>query len=408
MDSIEQIGLEFNALLEAEGRGVSTHDLATAVAALVDAVPLMEQLPKAKKAELFYFQGRALSMKGAYDRKAEEALSKSVKLDPMRAEAWIWLGEVFYLKKDYVQAKRCLEGSLSQCGPTKEALRKLSMVVRFLGEPKERSVNVRESVELARRALKLDLNDGYSWYVLGNAQLTQFFVNEPTWEAVNKALVSYTKAQRMSTAVNPDLHYNRAMAYKYLERYQDTYEDLRIAHSIDPSLNADVEADAIVRRVTVIVSKISNKCHIKPKKLVELVRSIPTNFAPEVFGEPVSVAPVNACAIGVNKGRALSCRIMGLVSTSLSEVPTIFVAADCTNEFFAMSVYNLNEESAQHLKVNSEVLIRAPLLQRVTLTTSEHDWSYLCISVSDPNSIRVEGRAITASFTPSIIVNQPV
>lgn len=408
MDSIEQLRGMFSELLQDEARGAYSSELATAVVEAVDAIPLIEQLPKAQKAELFYIKGRALAMKGTYERRAEEALSKSIKLEPTRVEAWIWLGEIFYLKKDYVQAKRCLEGSISQCGPTKEALRKLSMVVRFLGEAKDRATNVKESVELARQALKLDLNDGYSWYILGNAQLTQFFVNEPTWEAVSKALTSYTKAETLSPAANPDLHYNRAMAYKYLERYQEAYVDLRKAHSIDSSLNANVEADTITRRVSTIVGKISNKCHVKPKKLHGLIRAIPMENLSEAFAEDLVSVPLNACAIGANKGRVVSCRVMGLISTSLAEVPTIFIAADCTNEFFALSVYNLNEESVQHLRLNSHVCIKAPLLQRVTLATPENDWSYLCISVSDPNAIRVDGRTITGSFTPSVIVNKPV
>mmetsp|Transcript_7904 Transcript_7904/g.15317 ORF Transcript_7904/g.15317 Transcript_7904/m.15317 type:complete len:409 (+) Transcript_7904:5037-6263(+) len=408
MDLIEHAQSKFAALLEEEAKGTPVSDLAQTVSEAVDSIPLIEQLPKPQKAELFYIKGRALCMKGTYDRKAEEALSKSIKLDPARAEAWIWLGEVFYMKKDYVQAKRCLEGSITQCGRTKEALRKLSMVVRFIGEAKDRASNVRESVELARQALKLDLNDGYSWYVLGNAQLTHFFVNEPTWDAVSKALSSYNKAERLATSQNSDLHYNRAMAYKYLEHYQEAFEDLRKAHAIDTTLNADVEAESIVKRVSAIVGKICNKCHLKPKKLIELVRSIPMENVVELFSEELTRVPVNACAIGVNKGRLLSCRIMGLISTSLAEVPTIFIAADCTNEFFALSVYNLNEESAQHLRLNSLILIKSPLLQRVSLATPENEWSYLCVSVSDPNSIRVDGRTITGSFTPSVIVNKPI
>jgi len=39
---------------------------------------------------------------------------------------------------------------------------------------------VAKSINIAKDALNLDLNDGESWYVLGNAYLSNFFVNMKT------------------------------------------------------------------------------------------------------------------------------------------------------------------------------------------------------------------------------------
>jgi len=39
---------------------------------------------------------------------------------------------------------------------------------------------VEKSVSLAKEAINLDLNDGESWYVLGNALFSNFFVNMKT------------------------------------------------------------------------------------------------------------------------------------------------------------------------------------------------------------------------------------
>ena len=133
------------------------------IARVVDGLPPNDALSKNQKAELLYLKGKALSLLDSYDRRAEDALGKSVKLNPAQMDAWNVLGEVFYLKKDYPQSKRCFESSLQLCGPNKVSLRKLSMVSRFLGNPEERSANVLESVKLAKEAVKLDLNDGESW-----------------------------------------------------------------------------------------------------------------------------------------------------------------------------------------------------------------------------------------------------
>lgn len=133
------------------------------VARTVDGLPPNDSLSKAQKAELLFLKGKALSLLDMYDRRAEDALGKSVKLNPSQLEAWNILGEVFYQKKDYPQSKRCFESALQLCGNNKVSLRKLSMVSRFLGNPEERAANVRESVKLAKEAVKLDLNDGESW-----------------------------------------------------------------------------------------------------------------------------------------------------------------------------------------------------------------------------------------------------
>ena len=45
---------------------------------------------------------------------------------------------------------------------------------------------------------------------------------------------------------NPDLYFNRATIYEYLERYQEAGRDYMLAHQIDPSLQGDKKADRII------------------------------------------------------------------------------------------------------------------------------------------------------------------
>lgn len=50
------------------------------------------------------------------------------------------------------------------------------MLLRALpGTPLEKMSNIEESLIHAKAALKLDLADGQSWFVLGNAYLALFF-----------------------------------------------------------------------------------------------------------------------------------------------------------------------------------------------------------------------------------------
>lgn len=151
--------------------------------ALLDTEPIDMQKSKKVKAELLYLKGKALDYLPEYTKQAEENLSKSVKLMPTKKEAWDALAHVYWKKQDVEQAKKCFEGSLEQDPDNKIALRNLSMVYRMLknnsaGEPidlEERKKNYKYSIELAKKAITFDMKDAQSWYVLGNAHLTNFF-----------------------------------------------------------------------------------------------------------------------------------------------------------------------------------------------------------------------------------------
>lgn len=78
-------------------------------------------------------------------------------------------------------------------------MRNLSMVFRGLthnsnGEEidgAERKQNYKSSIELANKSIALDLGDSQSWYVLGNAHLTNFFVNNESTQQLELAIKAY-------------------------------------------------------------------------------------------------------------------------------------------------------------------------------------------------------------------------
>jgi len=74
--------------------------------------------------------------------------------------------------------------------------------------------NVVRSIDLAKTALNIDLKDGESWYVLGNAYMFNFFVNMTLITELHNALKAYNQAEANLMKSNPDLHYNRANVFK--------------------------------------------------------------------------------------------------------------------------------------------------------------------------------------------------
>lgn len=157
----------------------------------VDSLPPNDEITKNQRAMLLYYKGKALSALDKYDKRAEDALSKSVKLVSDLSDAWVCLGEVFYQKRDFTQSRRSFECGLENCGPNKVLLRKLSMVTRLLGGEEAKESATKESLQLAKQAVALDLTDGYSWYVLGNSHLSNFFTVTRTVEELEFALKAY-------------------------------------------------------------------------------------------------------------------------------------------------------------------------------------------------------------------------
>lgn len=73
-----------------------------------------------------------------------------------------------------------------------------------------------ESVEMAKKALNLNLKDGESWYIMGNAYMSNFFANMLTIAELTKALKSYKQAKEYLSSPIGDLHYNMATVLNYL------------------------------------------------------------------------------------------------------------------------------------------------------------------------------------------------
>jgi len=74
------------------------------------------------------------------------------------------------------------------------------------------------------------MKDSQSWYVLGNAHLTNFFVNNENISELDLALKAYAQTERNLKEPNPDLFFNRATVYEYLERYAEAVKDYNLAH----------------------------------------------------------------------------------------------------------------------------------------------------------------------------------
>ncbi|KAK9115423.1 hypothetical protein Syun_022220 [Stephania yunnanensis] len=190
----------------------------------LDYVPLGELKTTAQRADYELLKGVMLDVLPSYDRKAEEHLVKSVKLNPSSIDAWLALGNCFTKKGELTSAKNCYNRGLEK-GPNKCLLCDLSMVERMLAQ-EDGTQNweqlLADSIKHAKEAVDLEVTDGYSWYNYGNAYLTSFFLTgSRDFEKLSMSSKAYLQAQKdKKMKINPDLYYNYGTVNKYLENYE--------------------------------------------------------------------------------------------------------------------------------------------------------------------------------------------
>ena len=199
------------------------------------------------KSEYYYLKGKTLDFIPEFQKEAEENLAKAVKLKPCWNEPMRALAHVYWKKGDYEKSVLLYNNAIEEEPNDKRALRELSMVIRRLpsAAPKDKAKILADSIDYAKKAVSIDFKDSESWYVLGNAHLTNFFMGGQNYEHLDFALKAYTQSEKLQVYQNPDLYFNRGTIYNYLERYSESINDLEKSHSIDPNLGARNKAKAI-------------------------------------------------------------------------------------------------------------------------------------------------------------------
>ncbi|KAH0626293.1 hypothetical protein JD844_001203 [Phrynosoma platyrhinos] len=302
-------------------------------------------------------KGKALNVSPDYNAQAEELLSKAVKLDPELVEAWNQLGEVYWKKGDISAAHTCFSGALSHC-KNKVSLQNLSMVLRQLrtSSANEHAQNVMDSVRQAKLAVQMDVRDGRSWYVLGNAYLSLFFNTGQNPKISQQALSAYAQAEKVdpTASCNPDLHLNRATLHKYEENYMEALEGFARASALDPAWSEPHQREQqLLDFLDRLTSLLENKGKVKSKKLQSMVGNLrPSQLGPcgdghyqGPSGQKVELEqrPLSALRPGVNSGTV----VLGKVLFSLTTEEKIFTFSGIRVETPLLLVVNGKVQGSQ-------------------------------------------------------------
>ncbi|XP_030740761.1 tetratricopeptide repeat protein 5 [Echinops telfairi] len=336
------------------------------------------------KAQVLMLTGKALNVTPDYSLRAEELLSKAVKLEPELVEAWNQLGEVYWKKGDVAAAHTCFSGALTHC-KNKVSLQNLSMVLRQLRTDTgdEHSRCVMDSVLQAKLAVQMDVHDGRSCFS-GDSPSVQ---------------IAYEKVDS-TASTNPDLHLNRATLHKYEESYGEALDGFSRAAALDPGWPEPQQREQqLLEFLERLTSLLESKGKVKTKKLQSMLGSLrPAHLGPCGDGRYQSASgqkmrlelkPLSALQPGVNGGVVVLGKVVFSLTTE-EKVPFTFGLVDSDGPCFAVMVYNIVQSWG--VLIGDSVAIPEPSLRLHRIQHKGKDYSFCSVRVETPLLLVVNGK----------------
>ena len=359
---------------------------------------------------------------------AEDLLKRAAKLDPALDGAWLTLAQTLWKKNDLQGARNCYDAVLAR-RPHKKALCAVSMLCRGLAKSRAEPGSdaqkrlVDESLAFAKAAVRLDVDDGHAWYQVGTATMSAFFARGATdKKTLLAALKAYENAEKGGPTGaggsdpekhmrdHPDVHFNRAVICRYVERYGDALEGFREAARLDPALPTRREVDAVLSAL----AKLDDGCRgagatCKPKRVAAMARALreEDDDAPEraesAFvtheGTRYVTKRVSELGDGVNVGIAVKARavvdatatdaVMNGGAEALGALNLHYVAVDAAGARFAISVYGLEDGA---VRMSSTLTLLNPDVRDVDVQWNGRRYAFRLVRVDLPKQILVGGK----------------
>ncbi|KAF5195315.1 Tetratricopeptide repeat protein [Thalictrum thalictroides] len=353
---------------------------------LVDSIPLEQRKSTSQRSNYEFLRGKILDVFPDYRKEAEDHLSKAVKLNPSFADAWLCLGNCIWKKDDLLSAKNCFTLALNK-GPNKKILCQLSMLERRLSQGTENQVQiVEDSIRHAKEAIALDVKDGNSWYNLGNACLTSFFVTGACdHRQLLQSLKAYQNAEKdEAMKFNPDLYFNSATVNKYLENYERALTGFEAAALKDPGLNATEE----VQKMVTLLDKLVNcsKGQVRGKKFASLASSLGLIN----LNSSHRKATIRLLSEGLNKEVAVIGKVLLFIKHD-NVSPLYYLLCDSEKTFFILSVYGVR---ADVIKEGAQLTLVAPYFRDVNFSWNSKEYQFKLIRVDFLEQVIMNGKAL--------------
>lgn len=338
---------------------------------------------------------------------SKAGLEEALTLNPQNAEAARALGVVHYKLKQYEKAIEYYTKALEINENDAKCLGYYSIALRAIPtkSDQEKEENLEKSIEVAKKAVGTNILNSHSWYLLGNAYMTSFFMTEK-YDSLDRSLKAYLQAEKNQKQPNPDLYYNRATIFTYFERYSEAIRDYMKANTIDPGLEAADKATKLCDFVIGTVRMIEHKKKSKSKTVTDLVKTIPKKIGEVKFLSTKEsektlkyrVLPQADLEAGENLGVIFCGKVICQIHKDPA-VPACFLCIDSKYNYTVVSLYNINKKVKDKIKYGDEVLIRDPVLLFISIEYDSKLMTYPSIRVINLGDILVNEQTLADVYS---------
>ena len=345
------------------------------------ALSRLEQPPPAAataavRGQLLCQRGRALLLLERW-AEAEEALTRAVKLDASVA-CWLSLGECLWRRGELAGAGACFTCGREADEKDARPLVQLSSLARTLAQSaRDACVHTEESVELARRALALDVGSGEAWRCSALAHMAHGLAlrgreSEESARQLQAALRAFAQAGKLGEAArDPDVCYNHGVLLRFLEDWEGAHACFLAAGALDPTLPWQREASAL-RALCADTSALVAAGGQQASLTAAVAALRPPGDLP--------TATLDSLALGANAGVQLPCALLALV-TGPNASPAVCVATDGAGSVFAFA-----SQHAFPVREGALATLLHPFLRRVRREpgSAEEDGSFALVALDSP------------------------
>ncbi|XP_063675593.1 tetratricopeptide repeat protein 5-like [Bolinopsis microptera] len=339
--------------------------------------------------QLKYLKGCALNVGNKYNLKAEEILIDAAKMNPTMFEIWNELGDCIWKKGDKKGARNCFERALNQ-ERNKVSLRNLSIVMRQ--QESVTNAEIEESVKISKEAVSLDVTDGTSWYILGNAYLAQFFLCGQASNDLKCSLNAYSKASADEKVLSdPDYHYNKGIVFKYLDDYNNAIAHFTDAISIHPQFSECLsELNDLKDQILKTRQLIKNKGKLKGKNIAVMLRKLKEKSLSQKPTK-VSMTTFDKLNAGTNEDKAINCILISSFVPN-GRTPFVCICLDTESNCFALNIYNIDCGKAP--KLGDVMTVPYPQKSAVNIVIDNELNDFEMLRIDTPLNMMINNRQL--------------
>ncbi|KAK4358382.1 hypothetical protein RND71_023992 [Anisodus tanguticus] len=324
----------------------------------LDAIPEEMRQSKEDQAMYLYLRGKLLDVSPGYNQDAEQHLTDALNLKNDMVDAWICLGACMWKKGDLVKAESCYKFGLDLDPNNKELLRHLSALERRVcrgdtGETDVRKLEeiIKESIKHAKDAIGQDVHDGLSWYFLGNACLTAYFLTG-SWD--------------------------HDMLLQSLKAYKNAAKDKRMQCTAELCYNCSMKMNDAKRMPP-------------PKSPLPTVDSLASSLASVELDPSYERATVDRLTEGLNKGKAVTGKVLFLVENR-SKKPLYYIVCDSDRNCFVITVYGVRNTA---IKEEDQVTLLDPYFHYFDFEWKGKQYQFKSVRANLLRKLRVNGAIVS-------------